>query len=167
MNYKSLSLAALLLPFFGYGKNEACIKKLKEAQYQKSCELKELATQLRTLGYESYTSENIEYVSRKVVNIISKIPANKTKSEEEIVNRLEEENGALYEKLASSLINGSDFDIDIAQALLLENGDFDALKSIYVEAAVEEFHLRLIAEKFKKCLSEMWHINKEIKSLQS
>ena len=45
MNYKSLALVTLLMPFFCYGvtKNEARIQDLKEAQYQKALELKEIA----------------------------------------------------------------------------------------------------------------------------
>lgn len=164
--YKSLALAALLVPFSGYSaEKDVRINELKEAQYQKALELKELAKELRTAGYESYISDEFDYVHRKIVSILSKMTVNKRKTEEEIINSLEEENGGLYDRLTASLIHGSDFNINITQSLVLESGDFDALKTIYIESAVQEFYLRLLAEKFKKCLGEMLHINQEIKKL--
>ena len=169
MNYKSLSLAALLLPFSSYGinKNEARIKELEEAQFQKASELKELATQLVAVGYESYVSEKIDYAREKTINLLSEASANKNKSKQEIGTKLEKENEVFGKKLLQALLNEANYDIDIKKSLFFEGENFDLFKSIFVEGAVSEFYLRLLAERFKNCLSEVLRINKEIKKLRT
>jgi len=55
--------------------------------------------------------------------------------------------------------------IDISRELFHADGEPDAFKQLYIQAASEKYLLALLSERLKKCLEELLIINKELKSL--
>ena len=156
MNYKSLSLAALLLPFSGYGinKNEARIKELKEAEYNKALELQSLSVKIREIASQYYDHEEYNY--------FLDVAMRKTgKQEDELYN----ENLKLQDYLTNCLLQNKDVGFDLSKELFYKDAAFDAYKGLFVESAIEKCLLAIMTERLKKCWNELVQIKKELNNL--
>ncbi|MBS1986925.1 hypothetical protein JST99_03270 [Candidatus Dependentiae bacterium] len=153
--YKSLALAALLVPFSGYSaEKDVRINELKEAQYQKALELQQIAVRMRKIAAQCYDYQEYDNFLRVSVQQTNK-------SEEE----LKKYNTELENKLAHSLFDNKDFNVDLSKELFYKSLYFDAFKGLFIESAIEKYLLALMAEELKRCLDELLLIKKELKSL--
>lgn len=104
--HKSLALAALLLPFSGYGiTKEARIKELKEAQYQKMLELRSIMDVIYTskqhmdsniAGYEKVL-QNSARAKKEKLDLLASKSGHKKMDEESIRKSLDDSNNSLCE----------------------------------------------------------------------
>lgn len=156
MTYKSLSLAALLLPFFTYGvtKNEQ-INKLKEARLKKFTEIKALGDTI--IGYDRHNMGDIDYCRQRITE------------EAHLESSSAEELKAKREKLVEELTFGTMFEESYRKSK-----PFEVLKNMKHREQFYELHftvinffLELHVELYDKLIQELLVINKQIFDLET
>ena len=167
MTYKSLSLAALLLPCFGYGiTKEARINQLKETQFKTTFELKSIMEQIRSIAYGYYTSNEASTFLKAAIDVKAELPENKNISQDVLEKIVSDQAESLQSMLEKALfcMPGVD-DSKIEKRFLSADANFTPLDALYIEGAVEKACLALLQEKAQKCLQELLVINKELAQL--
>lgn len=156
MTYKSLSLAALLLPFSGYGvtKNEQ-INKLQEAKFKKFAEIKALGDTM--IQYDRHNMDDVHYCAERITKEADSVSA----SQEEAKTKREE----LYKELTLGKMFADAYG---------QSKPFEGLKEINSVLQFYELHitainffLELHAERYEKLIQELLAINKQISDLET
>lgn len=171
--YKSLSLAALLLPFSGYGanKNQARINELTEAQYKKSVEIQDLVKRIsdadeyiRSCVSQYHSLVDVIVQKKKQVNVSARI------EEQKIRQEIEQSLQCLLDSLEKIFLGKRAFDLDLLNELFDQNDlaavdSFKSLSFMCMRGATERTILTSLVLRYQKCLQELLNINQELNNL--
>ncbi|MBS1986697.1 hypothetical protein JST99_02065 [Candidatus Dependentiae bacterium] len=151
--YRHIALIALLLPFFGYGVNkDSRIKELREAQFQKTLELKNICKQANDCA--EFLISSGDYYN-----------CPKQSPESEALNEI------FLNKIRNTFTGLGSFDYDLTKELFDQNdadsiNSFDVLKGLYMRAATERQLLALLIARYQVILKELFKITQELASLE-
>jgi hypothetical protein len=174
--YKSLALAALLLPFSGYGvSKEARIKELKEAQYKKIMELQSLGKII--LACDEYKNASLQkYFDLLRDAVVRKEEEQHCGSEELSTEDIEEmilEDNAIISSDLAAVLQGKKREFNhsvLKETYDLEDADglyaFNSTKFIQISITLEQQIMLLVLEKYEICLQELLKTTQELTDLR-
>ena len=164
MHYKSLSLAALLLPFSGYGinKNEARIIELKEARFKKFAEIKNLGDAI--IGYYR---DNDDVMKSCVTKTFDKEKNHSPTQESASAVILKEfEKCTLGRKFEKAYEASEPFNYNIQEEIMSAR-QYCELHFVDLQFVVTYHFISLHLDKYDQLLKELLAINRELTLLET
>lgn len=169
--YKSLTLAALLVPFFGYGvSKETCVNELEQAYFNKSEELRGIAKKIYKQCQQS-REVVADYFSCLDHFINSYKKENPSMQEEEIRDLLLKENYRMFDEVQDAFEGKKKLTTSIVDALMYHadkdgNSDFNTSRFFEIDAVASSYYVFMLLKKYEVCLKELLAMNDQLRELK-